>query len=252
MMRTGTDAITEIPADRWSTAAHFDPSPGRSGKSVSHHGGFLSHIDGFDSTFFKISPREADAMDPQQRLLLEATWEAFEDAGQRREEVYGSSTGVFVGISTSDYATMQYDSGASSNPDVYSAPGCTFSIAANRISYCLDLHGPSMAIDTACSSAMSACHAACQSLWQGECRTAVVAGVNALLNHNSFIVFSRMSMLSPDGRCKAFDASANGYVRSEGVGAVILKPVSAAIEANDRIYAVIRSISANQRTHRRR
>jgi acyl transferase domain-containing protein/NADPH:quinone reductase-like Zn-dependent oxidoreductase/thioesterase domain-containing protein/acyl carrier protein/short-subunit dehydrogenase len=251
MMRTGTDAITEIPADRWSTAAHFDPSPGRSGKSVSHHGGFLSHIDGFDSTFFKISPREADAMDPQQRLLLEATWEAFEDAGQRREEVYGSSTGVFVGISTSDYATMQYDSGASSNPDVYSAPGCTFSIAANRISYCLDLHGPSMAIDTACSSAMSACHAACQSLWQGECRTAVVAGVNALLNHNSFIVFSRMSMLSPDGRCKAFDASANGYVRSEGVGAVILKPVSAAIEANDRIYAVIRSISANQDGHTR-
>jgi acyl transferase domain-containing protein/NADPH:quinone reductase-like Zn-dependent oxidoreductase/thioesterase domain-containing protein/acyl carrier protein/short-subunit dehydrogenase len=249
MICAGTDAIGEIPTDRWNIAAHFHPTAGPAGKSVSRFGGFLKGINGFDSSFFRIPAREADAMDPQQRLLLEATWEALEDAGQRREELEGSKTGVFVGISTSDYATMQYDAGASSPPDVYSAPGCTFSIAANRISYCLDLRGPSMAIDTACSSAMSACHAACQSLWRGECGMAVVAGVNALLNHNSFVVFSRMSMLSPDGRCKSFDAEANGYVRAEGVGAVFLKPLSLAREANDRIYAVIRAICANQDGH---
>jgi acyl transferase domain-containing protein/NADPH:quinone reductase-like Zn-dependent oxidoreductase/thioesterase domain-containing protein/NAD(P)-dependent dehydrogenase (short-subunit alcohol dehydrogenase family)/acyl carrier protein len=249
MICAGRDAIREIPADRWNIAAHYDPTQGRAGKSISRMGGFLDQINGFDSSFFRISAREADAMDPQQRLLLEATWEAFEDAGQKWEDLGGSPTGVFVGISTSDYATMQYDIGGDCNPDVYTAPGCTFSIAANRISYCLDLRGPSMAVDTACSSALTACHVACQSLWRGDCQMAVVAGVNALLNHNSFVVFSRMSMLSPDGRCKAFDASANGYVRSEGVGAVILKPLSAALEARDRIYAVIRATAANQDGH---
>jgi acyl transferase domain-containing protein/NADPH:quinone reductase-like Zn-dependent oxidoreductase/thioesterase domain-containing protein/NAD(P)-dependent dehydrogenase (short-subunit alcohol dehydrogenase family) len=246
MLCARTDAIREVPADRWSIAAHFDASPGRAGKSYSKWGGFIDHIGRFDSSFFGISPREADAMDPQQRLLLEATWEAFEDAGLKWDHVRGSRTGVFVGISTSDYANLQYQSGGQNVADVYSAPGCAFSIAANRISYCLDLRGPSLAIDTACSSALSACHVACQTLWRGDCETAVVAGVNALLNQNSFVAFSRMSMLSPDGRCKAFDAGANGFVRSEGVGAVIVKPLGAAHKADDRIYAVIRATAANQ------
>ena len=151
-----------------------------------------------------------------------------------------------MGISTSDYAALQYNCGGVSIPDVYSAPGCAFSIAANRISYCLDLRGPSMAMDTACSSALTACHVACGSLQRGDCQMAVVAGVNALLNQNSFLAFSRMSMLSPDGRSKAFDASANGFVRSEGAGAVILKPLSAALQARDRIYATILATAANQ------
>jgi len=246
MMCAGTDAISEIRADRWNIAAHYDASAGGAGKSTSKWGGFIDNINRFDSSFFGISAQEADAMDPQQRLLLETTWEAFEDAGEKWEELRGSPTGVFVGISTSDYASMQYDSGGSSVSDIYSAPGCAFSIAANRISYCLDLRGPSVAMDTACSSALTACHVACQSLWRGDCQMAVVAGVNALLNQNSFVAFSRMSMLSPDGRCKAFDARANGFVRSEGVGAVILKPLSSALQANDRIYAMIRATAANQ------
>ena len=209
------------PGDSSGAVEHrcpFDAAQGRAGKSYSKWGGFIDEIGRFDSSFFGISPREADAMDPQQRLLLEATWEAFEDAGQRWEQVRGSRTGVFVGISTSDYAALQYTSGGQSVSDVYSAPGCAFSIAANRISYCLDLRGPSLAIDTACSSALSACHVACQALWRGDCEAAVVAGVNALLNQNSFVAFSRMSMLSPDGRCKAFDAERKRFCPLRGSG----------------------------------
>jgi acyl transferase domain-containing protein/NADPH:quinone reductase-like Zn-dependent oxidoreductase/thioesterase domain-containing protein/acyl carrier protein len=251
MLCAGTDAIREIPSNRWSIATHYDPIPGRVGKSISKWGGFLDQIDGFDSAFFGISPREADAMDPQQRLLLEAAWEAFEDGGQTLNHVRGSNTGVFVGISTTEFSGLQYGNDGSNVADVYSATGNAFSIAANRLSYCFDLRGPSMAMDTACSSALTACHVACQSLWRGDCRMAVVAGVNVLLNHYTFLAFSRMSMLSPDGHCKAFDASANGFVRAEGVGAVLLKPLSAAQAAGDPIYAVIRATAANQdgRTH---
>lgn len=246
MLCAGTDAIREVPLDRWSIAAHYDPAPGRAGKSLSKWGGFIENIDRFDSGFFGISAREADSIDPQQRLLLEASWEAFEDGGQTLEELRTSSTGVFVGISTTDYAAMQVDRDGLNLADVYSATGSASSIAANRISYCFDLRGPSVAMDTACSSALTACHVACQSLWHGDCSMAVVAGVNALLNHDNYIAFSRMSMLSPDGRCKAFDASANGFVRAEGVGAVVLKPLSAAQAEGDRIYAVIRGTAANQ------
>jgi acyl transferase domain-containing protein/thioesterase domain-containing protein/acyl carrier protein len=246
MLCAGTDAISEIPPDRWNIAAYYDPVPGRAGKSISKWGGFIGNMDRFDPGFFGISAREANCIDPQQRLLLEATWEAFEDGGQTLEKIRGSRTGVFTGISTTDYATLQNAAGGRNEADVYSATGSTFSIAANRISYCFDLRGPSMAIDTACSSALTACHVACHSLWRGDCKMAVVAGVNALLNQDTFIAFSRMSMLSPDGRCKAFDASANGFVRAEGVGAVILKPLSAAQADGDKIYALIRSTAANQ------
>jgi acyl transferase domain-containing protein/thioesterase domain-containing protein/acyl carrier protein len=246
MLCAGTDAICEIPADRWNIPAHYDPVPGRDGKSISRWGGFVDNIDRFDPGFFGISDREANAIDPQQRLLLETSWEAFEDSGLTLETLRGSSTGVFVGISTSDYGGLQHEGGGRTVAEVYSATGSAFSIAANRISYCFDLRGPSVAVDTACSSALTACHIACESLWRGDCTMAVVGGVSALLSQDTFFAFSRMSMLSPDGRCKAFDASANGFVRAEGAGAVLLKPLSAAQAAGDRIYAVIRSTAANQ------
>jgi acyl transferase domain-containing protein/thioesterase domain-containing protein/acyl carrier protein len=246
MLCAGTDAISEIPPDRWNINAHYDPVPGRAGKSISKWGGFIRNIDQFDPGFFGISAREADCIDPQQRLLLEASWEAFEDGGQTLEKIHGSRTGVFAGISTTDYAMLQNAGGGRNEADVYSATGSTFSIAANRISYCYDLRGPSMALDTACSSALTACHVACQSLWRGDCTMAVVAGVNAILKQDNYVAFSRMSMLSPDGRCKAFDASANGFVRGEGVGAIILKPLSAAQADGDKIYALVRSTGANQ------
>jgi acyl transferase domain-containing protein/thioesterase domain-containing protein/acyl carrier protein len=246
MLCAGTDAIREIPLDRWSIATHYDPVSGRAGKSISKWGGFIENIDKFDSAFFGISAREADGIDPQQRLLLEASWEAFEDGGQIMDRIRGSQTGVFVGISTTDYAALQVDRDGRNIADAYSATGSAISIAANRISYCFDLRGPSLAMDTACSSALTACHFGCQSLWRGDCNMAVVAGVNALLHHDNYIAFSRMSMLSPDGRCKAFDASANGFVRAEGVGAIILKPLSAARATGDKIYAVIRGTAANQ------
>jgi acyl transferase domain-containing protein/thioesterase domain-containing protein/acyl carrier protein len=246
MLCAGTDAIREIPADRWNIPAHFDPVPGRDGKSISRWGGFVDNIDRFDPGFFGISDREADAIDPQQRLLLETSWEAIEDSGQTLESLRGSSTGVFVGISTSDYGGLQHEGGGRTVADVYSATGSAFSIAANRISYCFDLRGPSIAVDTACSSSLTACHIACQSLWRGDCTMAVVGGVSALLSQDTFFAFSRMSMLSPDGRCKAFDAGANGFVRAEGAGAVLLKTLSAAQAAGDRIYAVVRATAANQ------
>src|ERR1039458_1673808 len=195
MLCAGTDAIREIPPERWSIAAHYDPVPGRAGKSISKWGGFVENIDKFDSAFFGISACEADGMDPQQRLLLEASWEAFEDGGQTMERIRRSRTGVFVGISTTDYAAMQVDGDGYKVGDVYSATGSTLSIAANRISYCFDLQGPSIAMDTACSSSLTACHVACQSLWRGDCNMAVVAGVNALLNQDNYITFSRMAVV---------------------------------------------------------
>lgn len=249
MLCSGTDAIREIPPDRWSIDAHYDPAPNCEGKSISKWGGFIDGIDRFDPAFFGISAREANAIDPQQRLLLEASWAAFEDGGQTLERLRGSRTGVFVGISTTDYADLQCEDDGGSLPDIFSATGSTLSIASNRISYVFDLRGPSLSIDTACSSALTACHVACQSLGRGDCSMAVVAGVNALLHQGNFVAFSRMSMLSPDGRCKAFDASANGFVRAEGVGAILLKPLSAAQAAGDKIYAVIRATAANQDGH---
>ena len=164
LLCAGTDAIREIPADRWSVAAHYDPTPGHPSKSISKWGGFVDSISEFDSSFFSISDREADAMDPQQRLLLETTWEALEDSGERVDTLRGSSTGVFVGISTTDYSGMQLDDQGNSRGDMYSVTGGAISIAANRISYFFDLRGPSLSVDTACSSALTACHLACQSL----------------------------------------------------------------------------------------
>ena len=245
----GVDAVREIPADRWSIDAYYDPVPGRTGKSITRFAGCVDGIDRFDPAFFGISPREAAFMDPQQRMLLETAWEALEDSGQVASHLRGSPTGVFIGISTHDYELLQSSPDERSEIDIYSTTGGVLSIAANRISYCFDLRGPSVAIDTACSSSLIAAHLACESLWSGGCALALVGGVNALLAPMPFVAFSRMSMLSPTGRCKAFDASADGFVRAEGAGVVVLKPLAAALADGDRIYAAIRGTAANQDGH---
>ena len=246
LLRDGVDAIGDIPADRWDPRLFYDPEAGKVGKTNARWGGFIRGIDQFDAHFFGISPREAARMDPQQRLLLEVAHEAFEDAGLALERVADTKTAVYVGISSYDYMTIQATGGDYSGIDVYSNTGGALSIAANRISYCFNLKGPSAIVDTACSSALVGVHLACQSIWHEDCPMALAGGVNVLLNPNGYIGFSRLSMLSPDGRCKAFDASANGFVRSEGAGMVVLEPLSRALAEGRRIYAIIRATGVNQ------
>ncbi len=237
LLREGVDAISEVPETRWNKKAFYNPDPAVPGKSISYWGGFLNSIDQFDPFFFGISPVEAIHMDPQQRLLLELSYEALDDAGQVFDELDGSKTGVFIGISVNEYSLLQFD-----NPvqiSGHSGTGSALSIAANRISYTYNFHGPSIAIDTACSSSLAAVHLACQSLRNGECTMALAGGVNMILSPAHSIAFTKAGVLAPDGRCKTFDARANGYVRGEGGGLVILKPLSSAIADGDPIHAVI-------------
>ncbi len=238
----GRDAIRETPPDRWDADALYDPKPGTPGKTCTRFGGYLDGVDQFDAAFFGISPREATAMDPQQRILLETAWAALEDAGIPATKLAGSRTGVFVGISSSDYSQFQFGGGPLS---VYTSTGSAFSIAANRLSYLLDLHGPSVALDTACSASLAAVHQACQSLRYGDADCALAAGVNLILTPDITIAFSEAGMLAPDGRCKTFDASANGYVRSEGCGVVVLKRLRDALADGDPIAAIIRGAAVN-------
>lgn len=233
----GIDAISEIPADRWPKEAYYNPDPAVPGKSISKWGGFLENIDQFDPFFFGISPNEAKHMDPQQRLLLELSFEALDNAGQSMEQVDGSRTGVFIGISVNEYSHLQFD-----NPltiSSHSGTGSALSIAANRISYFFNFRGPSMAIDTACSSSLAAVHLACQSLRNGESSMALAGGVNIILSPAHSIAFTKAGVLAPDGRCKTFDATANGYVRGEGGGIVVLKKLSLALADGDPVLAVI-------------
>lgn len=246
LLRDGVDAVSEVPGDRWNTEAFYDSRPGQKGKSISRWMGSLDSLDRFDAAFFGLSPREAECMDPQQRMLLQTAWEALDDGGEILDARNGSAAGVFVGISTYDYALLQSTPDNQSAIDVYTGTGGAMSIAANRISHCLNLRGPSLAVDTACSSSLVALHLACRSLWQGECPIAFVGGVNAIVSATTFIGFSQSGMLSPDGRCKAFDAGANGFVRAEGCGVVLLKPLSAARADGNPVYAVIRGTAANQ------
>ena len=244
LLHGGIEAITPIPADRWDIDALYDEDATTPGKTYCRQGGFLEHIDQFDPAFFGIAPKEASYIDPQQRLFLEVVWEALEDAGIPATQLSGTQTGVFVGISTNDYAQWLL-----SGPEAvgtYTTTGLASTMVANRLSYLLNLRGPSLAIDTACSSSLVAVHMACQSLRAGESSVAIVGGVNLILRPELTIGFSKLTALSPDGRCKAFDAAANGFVRSEGAGAVLLKPLSQAIEAGDPIYAVIRGTAVNQ------
>ncbi|MDR3636765.1 MAG: beta-ketoacyl synthase N-terminal-like domain-containing protein, partial [Isosphaeraceae bacterium] len=246
LLESGTDAITEVPPERWSLQAFYDPDPAKPGKSYSRWGGFVEGIDRFDPHPFGISLREAARMDPQQRLLLEVAWEGLEDGGLTQSQLAGTKTAVFVGISSFDYSVLETSFRDRGGIDVYSNTGGSLSIAANRISYCFDLRGPSAAVDTACSSALVAVHLACESLWRDDCTLALAGGVNALLLPDWYVGFCRMGMLSPEGRCRAFDARASGFVRSEGAGMVVLKPLSRALADNDRIYAVIRGTALNQ------
>jgi 1-acyl-sn-glycerol-3-phosphate acyltransferase len=246
LLRDGTDAITEIPAERFNAAEVFDADPTRPGTLYSRWGGFVRHLDEFDAEFFGISPREAVRIDPQQRLLLEVVWEALEDGGLRADQLAGSRTGVFIGISTHDYHDIQINPANRRRLDAHAATGTATSIAANRISFAYDLRGPSIAIDSACSSSLTAIHVACHSLKNGECDLAIAGGVNAFLTPELAIGYCRASMLSPDGRCKAFDAGANGFVRGEGAGVVILKSLAAALADGDNIYAVVRGTAINQ------
>ena len=246
LLSEGVDAVSNVPPDRWNTAAFYNATPGLRGKSITRWGGFLEAIDQFDAGFFGLSPREAAFMDPQQRLLLQSAWEALDDGGIVHDPAAGSSAGVFIGVSTNDYSMLQSTAADLSTIDSYTATGTATSIVANRISYCLNLRGPSLAVDTACSSSLVALHLACTSLWAGECPVALAGGVNVIIGVSQYISFSRSSMLSPDGRCKAFDASANGFVRGEGAGVVALKPLAAALADGNPIYAVIRATGVNQ------
>lgn len=242
----GVDMIREIPPDRWDQQAFYSPDGSGPGKINSRWGGFIEQIGHFDAQFFGISPREATRMDPQHRLLLEVAWEALEDGGQVVEHLAGAAVGVFVGISTHDYYDIQVGIRDRNSINAYTNLGGWHCIAANRISHAFDLRGPSMSIDTACSSSLVAMHQACNSLWQRECSMALVGGVNAVLKPELNIGLSKASMLSPDGRCKSFDASANGYVRGEGAGVVVLKPLSQAVADGDHIYATILGSATNQ------
>ena len=234
LLSGGTDSIRGVPLVRWR--AEGDPA--------TRWGGILDAVDGFDAEFFGISPREADLMDPQQRLLLEVAWEALEDAGIAADSLGGSRTGVFVGISGSDYSRLL--ASRSGSPDAYSGTGNAMSIAANRLSYFFDLRGPSWAVDTACSSSLVAVHQACRSLRAGECTVALAGGVNLLLSPDLTATFAHAGMLAPDGRCKTFDEAADGYVRGEGCGVVVLKRLADAHHAGDRILAVVRGTAVNQ------
>ncbi|MDI3287045.1 type I polyketide synthase [Polyangium sp. 15x6] len=244
LLRTGRDAISEIPPTRWDADALFDPDPAAVGKVATRWGGFVEPVDAFDGTFFGISPREAARMDPQQRLLLEVTWEALEHAGQAHEGLRGSATGIFTGICTWDYFILQ--SSERSAIDAYTSTGSALTMAANRISYLLDLRGPSMAIDTACSSSLVALHLACQSLRRREIGMALVGGANAILTPEVSMSLSKWGVMAPDGRCKPFDARANGFVRGEGCGVVVLKRLSDALAEGDPILAVVRGSAVNQ------
>jgi len=246
LLRDGVDAITEVPEDRWNLDNFYDPGGTKPGKIRTRWGGFVDKIDEFDAEFFGISPREASCMDPQQRLLLEVAWEALEDAGQVPENLAGSKTGVFIGIYSSDYLNIQLSVSDRDSINAYTNLGGAHSVTANRISYILNFKGPSLAVDTACSSALVAVHLACQSIWNGESALAIAGGVNAMLRPEATIGFSKASMLSPDGRCKTFDERANGYVRAEGAGVVLLKSLSQAQADGDPIYAVIRGSAVNQ------
>jgi phthiocerol/phenolphthiocerol synthesis type-I polyketide synthase C len=247
MLRAGVDAITEIPRDRWDVDALYDPVPGTVGKMSTRWGGFLPGLDRFDPHFFGISPREAAGMDPQQRLLLEVTWEALENAGQPPDKLAGSRTGVFVGVGGFDYSNviMNYADHLKTI-NAYLGTGNAHSIAANRISYLLDLRGPSVAIDTACSSSLVAIHMACESLRGGQTDLGLAGGVNLILSPEVTIAFSHAHMMAADGRCKTFDARADGYVRAEGCGVVVLKRLSDALRDRDNILALIRGSAVNQ------
>lgn len=237
------DLVSEIGPERWDSSLFSHPDQSVPGKSYIFAAGQISDIDQFDAQFFGISPREAAQMDPQQRILLELSWQALADGRQRVDKLEGSNCAVYIGVASSDYANRAIDDLAAA--DAYTMTGNTGSIASNRISYNFNLKGPSVSVDTACSSSLVAVYEACKSIWAGEADCAITGGVNLLLHPSPFVGFSKASMLSPTGRCKPFDASADGYVRSEGAGVLFLKPLADAERDGDPIHAVIVNAGVN-------
>jgi acyl transferase domain-containing protein/NADPH:quinone reductase-like Zn-dependent oxidoreductase/acyl carrier protein len=246
LLQEGRSGVREIGSDRWDADAYYDPNPDTPGKIATRFGGFLDQVDQFEPQFFEISPREALTMDPQQRLVLEVSWEALEHAGQSPVRLGHTRTGVYIGICSNDYAQLLLEAGNPALVDMYYASGIGHSIASGRLSYLLGLQGPSISIDTACSSSLVAIHLACQGLRNGECRLALAGGVNVILSPEIFSALSRARMLAPDGKCKTFDAAADGFVRGEGCGVIVLKRLNDAIADGDRILALIRGSAVNQ------
>lgn len=243
-LANGVDAVTEVPPSRWSLDRLYDSNPDAPGKMTTRHGAFLEDPALFDADFWGVSPREATYIDPQHRLALEVFWEALENAGQSPAALAGSLTGVFLAMSNSDYGRLVFS--REEEIEAYSSIGTLFNAAAGRISFALGLQGPCMAVDTACSGSLVAVHLACQSLRLGECGLALAGGVNLILTPEININFSKSRMMAADGRCKTFDAAADGYVRGEGCGVVVLKRLSDAIAAHDTVLAVIRGSAVNQ------
>ncbi|MFA5708323.1 SDR family NAD(P)-dependent oxidoreductase [Mycolicibacterium sp.] len=246
LLSEGREAISEVPADRWNADEFFDPEPGAPGKVVTRRAGFVDDPTGFDAPFFGMSTREVRLLDPQHRLLLETAWHAVEHSGTAPTALADTNTGVFVGLATHDYLGMASDELTYPEIEAYMAIGTSNAAAAGRISHRLGLQGPAVAVDTACSSSLVAIHQACQALRLGECDLALAGGANVLLTPATMITFSSAHMLAPDGRCKTFDAAADGYVRGEGCGVVVIKRFEDALRDGDHIRAVIRGSAVNQ------
>ncbi|MEX1362003.1 MAG: beta-ketoacyl synthase N-terminal-like domain-containing protein [Nannocystaceae bacterium] len=244
LIAQGRDGVIDVPRDRWPLEQFHDDDPLAPGRMRFRQAGFVDGIDDFDAAFFEISPREAERMDPQQRLLLQVAWEAIDDAGLDAARLAGTDTGVWVGVNSHDYLDLQLRDPA--NIDTYTLTGGTGSIVANRLSYLLDLRGPSLTVDTACSTSLVAVHLACQSLRSGECDTAVIGAVNLIMSPFTTMAHARGMPMAADNRCKTFDARADGYVRGEGCGVIVLKRLADAQRDGDSIWALIRGSAVNQ------
>ena len=243
----GDDLVTEVPLDRWDAEEYYDPETGVPGRSVSRWGAFLDDVAGFDADFFGIGEREATALDPQHRLMLETSWEAVEHAGINPATLADSLTGVFVGMTNNDYQLLVADAHAIDGP--YGFTGSNFSLASGRIAYALGVHGPAYTVDSACSSGLLAVHMGCRSLSDGESDLALAGGVSVILEPRRMSSGSAQGMLSPTGRCHAFDVAADGFVGSEACVVLLLKRLADAVRDGDRILSVVRGTAANQDGH---
>jgi len=241
-LQNGRDCITEIPPERWDPELYYDPDPNRAGKSYSKWGGFISGVDRFDPLFFRISPKEAALMDPQERLFLETAWQTIEDAGYTKKSIAGSRVGVFVGVMWGHYELFGAESILNGDPALSTS---SYASIANRVSYFFDFHGPSIALDTMCSSSLTAIHLACEEIRRGEIDAAIAGGVNVTIHPYKYVSLSQGKFVASDGKCRSFGAGGDGYVPGEGVGAVLLKPLEDALRDGDQIYAVIKASTVN-------
>ena len=241
-LQNGRDCITEVPLERWDHKLYYDPDPNKPGKTYCKWGGFIDDVDKFDPLFFNISPKEAALIDPQERLFLETVWETIEDAGYTRASISGGRVGVYVGVMWGQYELFGVDSIVSGDAAI---PSSSYASIANRVSYFFDLHGPSIALDTMCSSSLTAIHLACEELRKGEIEAAIAGGVNVSIHPSKYLGLSQGKFGASDGKCRSFGQGGDGYVPGEGVGAVLLKPLENALRDGDQIYAVIKSSSLN-------